>query len=172
MRRFLLSIICGCALLSLGVRAAVQVGIVSIEEGARGAGDLLTAGLGGRTNVALIERNEVDKVIRERALASAERLDVASLGQVLHADGLVMLELVATSDTTNLAVRLISVNSGVVLDAAIYPFPLPEPGRWAQVASGRLAPLLSQTSSAKRPCDPPLHPEFARCGGNGGSDGD
>ena len=149
MRQIIFSIFCWCALSSVGFSASVQVGVVSLDEDSRSAGDLLTSGLTGWTNVALVERNEVDKAVRERSLIGSRQVDVTGLGKMLHADGLIMLEAVSTSDSTNLAVRFVAVNSGVVLDSAVYRFPLPEPTRWTSIASGRLAPLVPKLQVQK-----------------------
>jgi len=141
MRTFLslLALLWAASLLS--AQTIVQIGVIAVEEQARGPADLLTAGLSTRTNIILVERNELDKAMRERGLVRGQRANLTDLGKQLHADGLVLLETAGTSGATKLAVRLVAVNSGVVLDAAVYPLPLPEPARWTEVASARLARL-------------------------------
>lgn len=149
MRAFLQRLIFVWLVSCLAVRGAVQIGIVTVGDSSRDAASLLTVGLSKMTNVSLIERDEVDKAFRERALADSQHADIASLGQVLHADGLVLVEEIKSAGATTLAVRLIAVNSGVVLDAALYPYPLPDPAHWTEVASGRLGRFVAKLDVQK-----------------------
>jgi hypothetical protein len=150
MRRLLILLAASYALANLTAEAAVvRVGIISLGEDPRAAADLLTAKLSAQTNLVLVERDEVDKAVRERGLAPGQRADLASLGETLRADGLVLLERVTTPVSTNLAVRLIAVSTGVVLDAAVYPLPLLQPTSWADLETSRLAPTFPKLAVKK-----------------------
>lgn len=118
-----------------------RLAIVAVQDETRPAADLLTAGLSLKTNLALVERNELDKAFRERGFARSQRADLSELGDWLDADGLLLLETTGPGSAPKLAVRLVAVNSGVVLDSALFPLPLTEPAAWADVVAARLARL-------------------------------
>lgn len=124
--------------------AETRIALVTLEPEARSAADLLAAALTGKDGLALVERDEVDRVFREQALIAGQRTEFSRLGQVLRAQGLVLLQTIRSPGLTNLAVRLVATQSGVLLDAALYPLPLREPGQWAGLAAGRLMPLLGK----------------------------
>src|SRR3984885_11440967 len=101
------------------------------EGPAEAAGDVLTAELSSQTNLQLLERNEIEKVYREQGLSAGNK-DYLKLGQILGADGLLLLESVVagTNQLANLPfaaekpkilnVRLVAIKPGVVLTAEKY----------------------------------------------------
>ena len=119
-------------------QAEVHIAILAFHDEARGPADLLTASLTANTNMVLLERSELDKVMRERDLTKGRHADVAQFGKLLHADGLVLLETIGSSNALQLAVRLVAVNTGVVLDAAVYPLPLQDASEWSKQSAARL----------------------------------
>jgi hypothetical protein len=68
--------------------------------------------------------------------------DFTRLGRTLRADGLVLMQTIYSSAGTNLAMRLVAVNSGAVLDGALFRLPLPDAVEWQKLATNRLLPLL------------------------------
>src|SRR5215831_17270923 len=59
--------------------------------------DILTAELSKNPQLTLLERSEIDKVYREQGL-SVENRDYLKLGQILGADGLLLLGKIANTN--------------------------------------------------------------------------
>ena len=115
----------------------IRLGILPLAPVAQPAADLLTAGLTGRTNIALVERAEIDKIYREQNLAANQRANLVKLGQLLNAEGLFILQPVANGTNQLLEVRLVAVQTGVALGSARYPLPLQNVAEWSRLAADR-----------------------------------
>ncbi|HZM04908.1 MAG TPA: CsgG/HfaB family protein, partial [Candidatus Saccharimonadales bacterium] len=106
------------------------------------AADLLTAQLSTHVNLQLLERNEIEKVYREQSL-SAENHNDLKLGQILGADGVLLLRLTHGPDSSHLSVRLIAVKAGAVVLAETFTgsprLTLPD---WASAFATQLEPFL------------------------------
>ena len=103
----------------------VRLAIVPETPHASATADLLTAEISQNNQVHLLERTEIERVYREQGLSAANR-DSLKLGQILGADGLLLLE---SAEETNQVVnapvsmpkshaikaRLIAVKPGIVL---------------------------------------------------------
>lgn len=129
----------------------VRLAIVAESGDAALAADLLTAQLPDDNRFQLLERDEIDKVYHEQGLSAANRDDI-KLGRILGADGLLLLNVVRTSQATNLMARLIAVKPGVVLADGNFHWPLKDAVQWAQATAAGLDllwPKLSiQTNAA------------------------
>ena len=101
----------------------VRLALVAEDSSSLEPLDLLTAAFSTNSQLALLERAQIDKVLREQALASANGPDFLKLGQLLGADGLLLLESVKDGTNRFLASRLVAVNPGVVIDAARVSWP-------------------------------------------------
>jgi len=112
----------------------VRLALITETDEASTALDVLTAQLSGNPKIQLLERNEIEKVYREQGL-SAENKDYLKLGQILGADGLLLLDVVRTPQATNLTARLIAVKPGVVLTDGSFPWPLTDTAQWAESVS-------------------------------------
>lgn len=122
--------------LNLGAQTnepAVRLALVAETDEAAAASDVLTAQLSGNQKIQLLERNEIEKVYREQGLSAANR-DYLKLGQILGADGLLLLDVVRTPQATNLMTRLIAVKPEVVLTDGSFPWPLKDTPSWAESA--------------------------------------
>ena len=134
-------------ILFLAVRLAAQpnvpvkLALITESAAAQPAADLLTASFSNNSQIQLLERDQIEKVYHEQALA-AGNTDYLKLGRLLGADGLLLLEVVATPQATNLTTRLIAVKPGVILNSATYGWPLPEITQWADLAARRVAGFL------------------------------
>ena len=94
----------------------VRLALVASEPQALMAADLLTVELSKKEHVQLLERTEIERVYREQGLSSAN-VDYRKLGQVLGADGLLLLETAKEGTNQFLTVRLVAVKPGVILGA-------------------------------------------------------
>src|SRR6185437_1750071 len=110
--------------------AAVRLAIIAESSDAAPVCDLLTTELSKNPHVTLLERSEIGRVYREQALSAANP-DYLKLGQVLGADGLLLVGTKPASSTAgvatalvgkpNLSVQLIAVKPGVLLASEQFP---------------------------------------------------
>lgn len=106
------------------------------------AADLVTAELTRDGSVALVERADINRVLKEQALSAGQSTNYVKMGQLLGADGLLLLQLL-TEDTNRIAVaRLIAVKPGVVVGAARSAFPITNALDWGSAMVARFKPLL------------------------------
>ena len=136
MKKFLgaLVILILAARLSAQSNEPVRLALISESGEASTASDVLTAKLSGNSKIHLLERDEIEKVYREQGLSAANK-DYLKLGRILGADGLLLLNIVRTPQTTNLTARLIAVKPGVVLTDGSFPWPLKDTSLWAESAT-------------------------------------
>ncbi|HEY3860304.1 MAG TPA: CsgG/HfaB family protein [Verrucomicrobiae bacterium] len=131
MNNFLAILLLAAASTPLGAQPSppAKLAVLALSQDAAPAADLLTAELSSNPKVAVLERNEIEKVYREQALSQAGR-NYLKVGQVLGADGLLLLDaqqrrmpgLAAAPfgmapAPQELKVRLIAVKTGILLSA-------------------------------------------------------
>ena len=147
MKRAVLFLIFLAAVLRLPAQTntLVRLALVSETDETFTAADILTADLSGNKNLQLLERNEIDRVYREQALSAGNK-DYLKLGQILGADGLLLLDVVRTPQSTNLMARFIAVKPGVILTDGSFDWPLKDTAQWAESVSSYLNLLLPKLS--------------------------
>ncbi len=140
--------------------SAVRLAIISGSNASAGAADLLTVELSKLPNLQVLERDQIEKVYREQGLSGANK-DYLRLGQVLGADGLLLLDYgaeaagagdpaiklpsfapTAATKTLVLNARLVAVKPGVVLAAERFAVESDRLTEWASAYVRRLQPML------------------------------
>jgi len=121
--------------------APVRLAIVNESPDAAGAADCLTVVFSKDDKVQLLERAEINKVIREQQL-SLGNLDFLKLGRLLGADGLLALQYVHEDTQLFLNVQLVAVKPGVILADERFVPPAQDASAWAANTVGHLEPLL------------------------------
>jgi hypothetical protein len=121
--------------------APVRLAIIVEEPSAMAAADLLTVELSQKDRLSLLERAQIEKVYREQGLSAANK-DYLKLGQILGADGLLVLEPAKEGTNQFLGARLVAVKPGVVLGFARVPWPLPDSAQWAKWIANHFEPLF------------------------------
>lgn len=119
----------------------VRLALVAESPDALTAADVLTAELSSHANLQLLERNEIERVYREQGL-SAANTDYLKLGQLLGADGLLLLDVNKTPQATNLTTRLVAVKPGAVLLDEGFSWPLKDMTGWASLFAAHLNPFV------------------------------
>jgi len=109
-----LVVISALALAGASLGAPLRLAIIAEDPALSPASDLLTAKLSTSDQLALVERAQLEKVYREQALADNSR-DYLKLGQILGADGLLILRVTTETEPQLLNVRLVAVHAGVAL---------------------------------------------------------
>jgi Ca2+-binding EF-hand superfamily protein len=108
----------------------VRLAMISESGDASAAVDVLTAELSSHANLQLLERNEIEKVYREQGLSAGNK-DYLKLGQILGADGLLLMETVKEDTNQFLNIRLVAVKPGVVLVAEQFSWPMTNLTEWS-----------------------------------------
>ena len=121
--------------------APIRLAIVPESTELATAADCLTVDLSKRDGLQLLERSEIEKVRREQALA-ATGLNDLKLGQILGADGVLILEAGKGETNTLLSVRLVAVKPGVLLSEVHFDWPLVDPVQWASGVSRHFGPFF------------------------------
>ena len=123
----------------------VRLAILPETAEAVAAADVLTADFTKIDKVQLLERAEIEKVYREQGL-SAENKDYLKLGQVLGADGLLLLDTSKEGTNQLLDVRLVAVTPGVVLIAEKCPCSKTSLTEWSPTYARHLDLFLPKLS--------------------------
>ncbi len=133
-----------------GNDAPAKLAIICESPDAAAAADLLTVEFTKKDRVQLLERAEIDKVYREQQMSAGNR-DILKCGQILGADGLLVLNVTTApmpagmpmfgSPPQTLAARLVAVKPGVVLMDESFAWPVEDPAQWSPALAGRLDSL-------------------------------
>jgi hypothetical protein len=108
--------------------------------------DLLLAAFNQHPEIALLERTEIDRLLREQALSlSLSNADMVKAGKLLAADSLLMLESGVSEGKALLRCRLVNTSYGFKLWDTSLPFPA-KPEEY-QIQAGILARQATQKIS-------------------------
>ena len=132
----------------------VRLAIISEEPALATVADLLTVTLTTNRQAALVERDQLDRVLREQAGAAAGGRDFIKLGQLLGADGLLVLQRAARGDADVLTCRLVAVKPGIALVIEAAPWPLGKPLEWCQRVVARFEPFFPKLQVARQDAVP------------------
>ena len=94
---------------------------------------MLTASLSQKSGIALVERENMKSILAEQNLPAGmmEPAQAIKLGQLLKADGLVLLSSIHAGTETVAVARLLAVNTGIVFDTQQTTYPIKDPHAWA-----------------------------------------
>ena len=127
------------------VSVSARLAIIAEQPSAPTAADLLTAELSAKQGVQLLERNEINKVYQEQGLSAGNK-DYLKLGQVLGADGLLLLSSLAEGTNQFLQTRLVAVGPGVVIASVRCPWPIADTVGWANWTARHFEPFMPKLS--------------------------
>src|SRR5438874_7672263 len=115
---------------------------LAIIESSRSAADLaalLTATLSRNPSLMLLEREQIEKILRERSLAATQITNVLASSRILGADALLFVEVAGAKTNQSINLRLVSVREGAVLDTLSSAFVQEGLDRWAETISAQIA---------------------------------
>jgi hypothetical protein len=139
--RFSILAILFCAfLLPAQTNPPIRLAIVQESAGVDAVSDLLTVEFSKSSEIHLLERAEIDRIYREQGL-SAQNKDYLKLGQILGADGLLLLQTGREGTNQILVVELIAVKPGVLLLRERFKWPLENAVEWAAAVEKLVRPL-------------------------------
>lgn len=125
--------------------AQPHLAIVAEDSPSESAAEVLTAQFSKNGQVILLERDQIQKVYHEQAL-SVGNTDYMKLGQILGADGLLLLSVSQDGANQWLKTRLVAVKPGVVLAEVRSKWPINKLSDWAQGLDATIAPFLPKLS--------------------------
>jgi len=134
--------------------AVARLAILALEPELREEADLLLAELGKNQALQMVERTEIERVWQEQVLSTTGAKDFLKLGQLLRADGLLILETQTAEQMKRMGARLVAVGPGIVLGRAEAALPLTEPRDWARNISRQLTPFWSKLTVSQREAVP------------------
>ncbi|HTB83789.1 MAG TPA: hypothetical protein VK742_09060 [Candidatus Sulfotelmatobacter sp.] len=134
--------------------APARLAIVGDSADAAPIVDVLTAEFSKDDRVQLLERADIEKVIREQQL-SLNNLDGIKLGRLLGADGVLFLSPFVQEVTNKfLDARFVAVKPGVVLAAERFSNPEKDLTGWASHYVGHLGPYVAKLGVLARDAVP------------------
>jgi hypothetical protein len=102
---------------------------------------LLTAAFSKLPDVNLLERAELDRILRERALSAASAKDILQAARLLGADAVMFLEMSGPAANQVIAARLAVVSKGAVIHAHRAPWS----SAWSDTMLREFGPLIPKT---------------------------
>ncbi len=105
--------------------------------------DLLLVSFKKYPDVALVERTEVDKILKEQSLSLSFEKDALQAGRIQFADAFLMLESSKSDSSALIRVRLVDTRYGLKLWDAVIPLPagsqaMEQAQKLAESAAGKL----------------------------------
>lgn len=119
-----------------------RLAILALDQQNTSLADLLLSSFSGRKDVEMVERQELDKILKEQAIKAVSASDLNRLGQLLRADGFLLLGNSTVSGRPTLLVRLLATAPGVTVNQWSYPLPLKDADGLGALLLKQAAPLL------------------------------
>lgn len=133
---------------------AAKLAVIS-DKGMENYADLLTAELSKQKDLFVIERAEINRVLKEQEISSTSSAeDYLKLGKLLNADGLVIIKKLEFQKKEFLASRLVAVNQGVVLSSFSNPCPPEKNDGWSADISAKFAPYFNKLNVSQEKAVP------------------
>ena len=131
----------------------LAIGGLGLPEDARNRqlGDLIVASLTSAGGVELVERQSLDKVLRESELSLSSFVrakDAVRVGGLLRADWFLLGGFLSLGGTNSLVVRIVDSQSGVMRDIGVFPL-VADDARVAEEIASFVRQHLQATSTAK-----------------------
>ena len=127
----------------------MRLAILPETENARAIADVLTSDFTEKNQLQLVERADIEKIYREQGLSGADK-DYLKLGQILGADGVLLLRSGIQETKQSLSVQLVAVKPGVVLWAESFLWPVTNFTEWSSGLVKQLAADLPKLSILKQ----------------------
>lgn len=110
-----------------------RVAVLSLADHLLASADLLVASLSANHSVEVVDRQEIEKVLKEQALSAVKSTDLVKLGQLLRADGFLLLSPRTEAEKAVMEARLLVTGPGVAVGRWVYPLPMADPVGWSDL---------------------------------------
>ncbi|HEY1171969.1 MAG TPA: tetratricopeptide repeat protein [Verrucomicrobiae bacterium] len=127
----------------------VRVAIVTTDRRLQDIADLLGVFWSRQPGVMLLERDQIERVLREQALSAGQKGAKVQLGQLLGADGVIFLDLMPEGASNRLGIQLVATKPGVIVAQAEESWPVKNLEVWAGLMAVRQAAFLPKLSVSK-----------------------
>ncbi|MGV3753952.1 MAG: tetratricopeptide repeat protein [Verrucomicrobiota bacterium] len=127
----------------------VRLAIVATDRRVQEVADLLGVFWSRQPGVTLLERDQIERVLREQSLSAGPQNAKVQLGQLLGADGVVFLDLQPEGESNRLGIQLVATKPGVIVAQAEETWPVKNAEVWAGLLAVRQAALLPKLSISK-----------------------
>ncbi|NBV23280.1 MAG: hypothetical protein EBS05_15335 [Proteobacteria bacterium] len=134
--------------------SALKLAILAAGPDVRPVADLLTVLLSQSPGVTLLERAEIERAWREQSLSASGRSSLVKLGEILGADGVLLLETNSVAGQNNLSARLVAVKTGVTLGHLAVALPLMDLTEWSGQAASQFIQWLPKLTVARKEAVP------------------
>lgn len=131
-----------------------RVAIIKLNAEFKDEEDYLIAGLSKLNGVEVVERTEIQRIMSEQMLTVPQQLQYLELGQLLRADGLLILEKVSMQGKNLQRASWVAVGPGIVLAQSEIALPLADMPGWSQKLIEQLSALGSKMTLTVRDAVP------------------
>ncbi len=126
------------------LHAQTKIAVIA-DKGLENYADLLTVELSKQKGLNVVERTDIDRVLREQEISNINlTANYLRLGKLLKADGMVIIKKFESQKKDFLVSRLVAVNQGAVLSAFASPLPPEKIENWPTDVSAKFAPYLNK----------------------------
>jgi len=143
---------CG-SLLAQPTNPPARLAILSETAATAVVSDLLTVELSRQPQLIVLERQQIEQVYREQGVSAGNK-DYIKLGQVLGADGLLVLTPISEGTNQFMQVRLVAVKPGVIIAAVRSAWPVEDVRAWSHWLANHFDPLFPKLSVPVRDAIP------------------
>lgn len=125
----------------------VKVAVIGTEPAVADAAALLTVNLSRDPALALLERDALDKILRERGLAATQLTNFLSTSRILGAHAVLFVETTGPRTNLSLGLRLVTAREGAVLFATRSALKPENSQRWAEKIAGQIASTAAKVGA-------------------------
>jgi hypothetical protein len=122
----------------------IRVAILPTSSAVAPPADVLTASFSQLPNTQLFERDQLRAIVREHSLQAARLSDTIAAMRVAGADALLILEPSHVGTNNGVAVRLIAIGSGAILEASHVRWPVDDLEKWVKAITAQYATPLAR----------------------------
>lgn len=134
--------------------ARARVALISPKNDPDGVAALLFANLSEQDRVELVERDQLNSILREQALSAGQSSEFVKLGELVDAQGLLILGHSTNDGARFLTIRLVATGPGAVVANEGIRMPIKDTTKWASLAAARFASLAPKLMSTRESAVP------------------
>ena len=149
MNRLAIPAVFALLLIAQNLFGGVRIAILGDIDENRLEINCLTATLSKEPGVELLERSEIDRILKEQELSLANSSDESQalkIGAILGAQGMIIIKSFEWDGRHVLSARLVATRSGAILDAWVQDTPPKEAGHFSDAIRYKFVPLFQKLS--------------------------
>lgn len=135
-----------CLVAGISTFAQTRLAILNSSDDLAPAADLLTAEFSKATNLAALERAQIQRLLAEQSLSQSFSARALKAGSIAGAEALLVLDHRPVPSEKRFSIRLIATKPGAVLRAIESKWPPDDSARWAQAIVQHFSPVATRLS--------------------------